>query len=44
MAPDRVVKAVDISADCGLRLGAGLEDGALYEFGLQRLEEGGHLR
>ena len=39
MAPDRIVEAVDITADRELSLGSCLEDGAPDEFGFQRLEE-----
>ena len=39
MAPNGIVEAVDLAADCGGRLGAGLEDGAPDEFALERLEE-----
>lgn len=39
MAPDRVVEAVDIAGNSLLGLGVGVEDGAPYELGFDRLKE-----
>ena len=39
MAPDRVVEAVDVTADGVLGRGSGVEDGAPDELGFQRFEE-----
>ena len=40
MTPDRIVEAIDVTADCRLGLGSRLEDGAPDQFGFQGLEEG----
>jgi len=40
MTPDRVVDAIDVTANCLPGLGSGSEDGAPDQFGFQGFEEG----